>query len=157
VAWKVKQLEREKARLRSQLEEAREQGNHEKASLLGWEHENITLNKQAWALVLGKVGRCQDIPDKPSEGAKSDGLALDGGLAGHLPYSSTCLKPSQSKELNQSKEPNQEPSKEISQSLEPNQGLKPSQTLSQEPSQEIGQGLEYALVGGGGKRKKRKR
>jgi hypothetical protein len=151
VAWKVKQLEREKARLRSQLEEAREQGNHEKASLLGWEHENITLNKQAWALVLGKVGRCQDIPDKSSEGAKSDGLALDGGLAGHLPYSSTCLKPSQSKELNQSKEPNQEPSKEISQSLEP------SQTLSQEPSQEIGQGLEYALVGGGGKRKKRKR
>jgi hypothetical protein len=125
--------------------------NHEKASLLGWEHENITLNKQAWALVLGKVGRCQDIPDKSSEGAKSDGLALDGGLAGHLPYSSTCLKPSQSKELNQSKEPNQEPSKEISQSLEP------SQTLSQEPSQEIGQGLGYALVGGGGKRKKRKR
>jgi hypothetical protein len=121
VAWKVKQLEREKARLRSQLEEAREQGNHEKASLLGWEHENITLNKQAWALVLGKVGRCQDIPDKSSEGAKSNGLALDGGLAGHLPYSSTCLKPSQSKELNQSKEPNQEPSKEISQSLEPNQ------------------------------------
>jgi hypothetical protein len=157
VAWKVKQLEREKARLRSQLEEAREQGNQEKASLLGWEHENITLNKQAWALVLGKVGRCQDIPDKSSEGAKSNGLALDGGLAGHLPYSSTCLKPSQSKELNQSKEPNQEPSKEISQSLEPNQGLKPSQTLSQEPSQEIGQGLEYALVGGGGKRKKRKR
>jgi hypothetical protein len=155
VAWKVKQLEREKARLRSQLEEAREQGNHEKASLLGWEHENITLNKQAWALVLGKVGRCQDIPDKSSEGAKSDGLALDGGLAGHLPYSSTCLKPSQS--LNQSKEPNQEPSKEISQSLEPNQSLEPSQTLSQEPSQEIGQGLEYALVGGGGKRKKRKR
>jgi hypothetical protein len=157
VAWKVKQLEREKARLRSQLEEAREQGNHEKASLLGWEHENITLNKQAWALVLGKVGRCQDIPDKSSEGAKSNGLALDGGLAGHLPYSSNCLEPSQSKELNQSKEPNQEPSKEISQSLEPNQSLKPSQTLSQEPSQEIGQGLEYALVGGGGKRKKRKR
>jgi transposase len=165
VAWKVKQLEREKARLRSQLEEAREQGNQEKASLLGWEHENITLNKQAWALVLGKVGRCQDIPDKSSEGAKSNGLALDGGLAGHLPYSSTCLKPSQSleqsqtlnqepsqsKELNQSKEPNQEPSKEISQSL------KPSQTLSQEPSQEIGQGLEYALAGGGGKRKKRRR
>jgi hypothetical protein len=157
VAWKVKELEREKARLRSQLEEAREQGNHEKASLLGWEHENITLNKQAWALVLGKVGRCQDIPDKSSEGAKSDGLALDGGLAGHLPYSSTCLEPSQSKELNQSKEPNQEPSKEISQSLEPNQSLEPSQTLSQEPSQEIGQGLGYALVGGGGKRKKRKR
>jgi hypothetical protein len=157
VAWKVKELEREKARLRSQLEEAREQGNHEKASLLGWEHENITLNKQAWALVLGKVGRCQDIPDKSSEGAKSNGLALDGGLAGHLPYSSNCLEPSQSKELNQSKEPNQEPSKEISQSLEPNQSLKPSQTLSQEPSQEIGQGLEYALVGGGGKRKKRKR
>jgi hypothetical protein len=157
VAWKVKQLEREKARLRSQLEEAREQGNQEKASLLGWEHENITLNKQAWALVLGKVGRCQDIPDKSSEGAKSNGLALDGGLAGHLPYSSNCLEPSQSKELNQSKEPNQEPSKEISQSLEPNQSLKPSQTLSQEPSQEIGQGLEYALVGGGGKRKKRKR
>jgi hypothetical protein len=157
VAWKVKQLEREKARLRSQLEEAREQGNQEKASLLGWEHENITLNKQAWALVLGKVGRCQDIPDKSSEGAKSNGLALDGGLAGHLPYSSTCLKPSQSKELNQSKEPNQEPSKEISQSLEPNQSLKPSQTLSQEPSQEIGQGLEYALAGGGGKRKKRRR
>jgi hypothetical protein len=129
------------------------------------EHENITLNKQAWALVLGKVGRCQDIPDKSSEGAKSNGLALDGGLAGHLPYSSTCLKPSQSleqsqtlnqepsqsKELNQSKEPSQEPSKEISQSLEP------SQTLSQEPSQEIGQGLEYALAGGGGKRKKRRR
>jgi hypothetical protein len=151
VAWKVKQLEREKARLRSQLEEAREQGNQEKASLLGWEHENITLNKQAWALVLGKVGRCEDIPDKSSEGAKSNGLALDGGLAGHLPYSSTCLKPSQSKELNQSKEPNQEPSKEISQSLEP------SQTLSQEPSQEIGQGLGYALAGGGGKRKKRRR
>jgi hypothetical protein len=124
---------------------------------LGWEHENITLNKQAWALVLGKVGRCQDIPDKSSEGAKSDGLALDGGLAGHLPYSSTCLKPSQSKELNQSKEPSKEPSKEISQSLEPNQSLKPSQTLSQEPSQEIGQGLEYALAGGGGKRKKRRR
>jgi hypothetical protein len=131
VAWKVKQLEREKARLRSQLEEAREQGNQEKASLLGWEHENITLNKQAWALVLGKVGRCQDIPDKSSEGAKSKGLALDGGLAGHQPYSSTCLKPSQS--------------------------LEQSQTLNQEPSQEIGQGLEYALVGGGGKRKKRKR
>jgi hypothetical protein len=155
VAWKVKQLEREKARLRSQLEEAREQGNQEKASLLGWEHENITLNKQAWALVLGKVGRCQDIPDKSSEGAKSNGLALDGGLAGHLPYSSTCLKPSQSLEQSQSqakaKNQSQEPSKEISQSLEP------SQTLSQEPSQEIGQGLGYALVGGGGKRKKRKR
>jgi hypothetical protein len=89
------------------------------------------LNKQAWALVLGKVGRCQDIPDKSPEGAKSDSLALDGGLAGHLPYSSTCLKPSQS--------------------------LEQSQTLNQEPSQEIGQGLEYALVGGGGKRKKRRR
>ena len=73
VAWKVKELEREKARLRSQLEKAREQGNQEKASLLGWEHENITLNKQAWELVLGKVGRCQDIPDKSSEGAKSNG------------------------------------------------------------------------------------
>jgi len=81
-------------------------------------------NKQAWTLVLSKVGRCQDIPDKSSEGAKSDGLALDGGLAGHLPYSSTCLESSQS--------------------------------LSQEPSQEIRQGLEYALVGGGGKRKKRR-
>jgi hypothetical protein len=129
VAWKVKELSREKARLRSQLERAREQGNQEKASLLGWEHENITLNKQAWDLVLSKVGGCEDIPDKSSEGAKSDGLALDGGLAGHLPYSSTCLEPSQT--LNQ--EPNQE------------------------PSQEIGQGLEYALAGGGGKRKKRRR
>ncbi|MFZ8787959.1 hypothetical protein [Thermocrinis sp.] len=129
MAWKVKELSREKARLRSQLERAREQGNQEKASLLGWEHENITLNKQAWDLVLSKVGGCEDIPDKSSEGAKSDGLALDGGLAGHLPYSSTCLEPSQT--LNQ--EPNQE------------------------PSQEIGQGLEYALAGGGGKRKKRRR
>jgi hypothetical protein len=159
VAWKVKELEREKARLRSQLERAREQGNQEKASLLGWEHENITLNKQAWDLVLSKVGGCQDIPDKSPEGAKSNSLALDGGLAGHLPYSSTCLKPSQSleqsqsqkpsqsKEPNQSKEPSKEPSKEISQSLEP------SQTLSQEPSQ----CLEYALAGGGGKRKKRRR
>jgi hypothetical protein len=64
VAWKVKELEREKARLRSQLEKAREQGNQEKASLLGWEYENITLNKQAWELVLSKVGRCEDIPDK---------------------------------------------------------------------------------------------
>jgi hypothetical protein len=161
VAWKVKELEREKARLRSQLERAREQGNQEKASLLGWEHENITLNKQAWALVLGKVGRCQDIPDKSSEGAKSDGLALDEGLAGHQPYSFTCLKPSQSLEPNQSLEQSQsqKPSKELSQepsqSKEPNK--EPSQTLSQEPSQEIGQGLEYALVGGGGKRKKRKR
>ena len=122
VAWKVKELEREKARLRSQLERAREQGNHEKASLLGWEHENITLNKQAWALVLSKVGGCEDIPDKS-----------DGGLAGHQPYSSTCLEPTQSLEQSQSQKP------------------------SQEPSQEIGQGLEYALVGGGGKRKKRKR
>jgi hypothetical protein len=122
---------------------------------LGWEHENITLNKQAWALVLGKVGRCQDIPDKSSEGAKSDGLALDGGLAGHLPYSSTCLKPSQSLEQNQSQKPSQEPSqsKELNQSKEPSQ----EPTLNQEPSQEIGQGLEYALVGGGGKRKKRRR
>jgi len=82
-------------------------------------------------LVLSKVGRCQDIPDKSPEEAKSNDLALNGGLAGHLPYSSTCLKPSQS--------------------------LEPSQSLSQEPSQEIGQGLEYALVGGGGKRKKRRR
>jgi hypothetical protein len=120
-----------------------------------------TLNKQAWALVLGKVGRCQDIPDKSPEGAKSDSLALDGGLAGHLPYSSTCLKPSQS--LEQSQTLNQEPSqsKELNQSKEPSkeisQNLKPSQTLSQEPSQEIGQGLEYALAGGGGKRKKRRR
>jgi hypothetical protein len=170
VAWKVKELEREKARLRSQLERAREQGNQEKASLLGWEHENITLNKQAWELVLSKVGRCQDIPDKSSEGAKSDGLALDGGLAGHLPYSFTCLKPSlsleqsqtlsqepsQSKEPNQSKQPSQslEPSQEPNK--EPNQSLEPRQTLSQEPSQEIGQGLEYALAGGG-KRKKRRR
>jgi hypothetical protein len=89
------------------------------------------LNKQAWELVLSKVGGCEDIPDKSSEGAKSNGLALDGGLAGHQPYSSTCLEPTQS--------------------------LEPSQTLSQEPSQEIGQGLEYALAGGGGKRKKRRR
>jgi hypothetical protein len=108
IAWKVKELEKEKARLRSQLERAREQGNQEKASLLGWEYENITLNRQAWELVLSKVGRCEDIPDKSSEGAKSNGLALDGGLAGHQPYSFTCLEPSQSKE----------PSKEISQSLE---------------------------------------
>ncbi|MFZ8863374.1 MAG: hypothetical protein ACO2PP_23105 [Thermocrinis sp.] len=70
--------------------------------------------------VLSKVGRCQDISDKSS-----------GSLAGHLPYSFTCLEPTQS--------------------------LEPSQTLSQEPSQEIGQGLEYALAGGGGKRKKRRR
>jgi transposase len=146
VAWKVKELEREKARLRSQLEKAREQGNQEKASLLGWEHENITLNKQAWELVLSKVGRCEDIPDKSSEGAKSDGLALDGGLAGHQPYSFTCLEPSQSLEQSQ------KPSQEISQS----QSKEPNQTLSQEPSQEIGQGLEYALAGGG-KRKKRRR
>jgi hypothetical protein len=77
---------------------------------------------------LDKSSRgCQDIPDKSSEGAKSDGLALDGGLAGHLPYSFTCLKPSQSLEQSQSKQ----------------------------PSQEIGQGLEYSLAGGG-KRKKRK-
>jgi len=151
VAWKVRELEREKARLRSQLERAREQGNQEKASLLGWEHENITLNKQAWDLVLSKVGGCQDIPDKSSEGAKSNGLALDGGLAGHLPYSSTCLEPSlslepnQSQKQSQSKEPN--PNQKLSQSLEP------SQTLSQEP----GQSLEYALAGGGGKRKKRRR
>ena len=89
------------------------------------------MNKQAWTLVLSKVGGCEDIPDKPSEGAKSDGLALDGGLAGHLPYSFTCLEPSQS--------------------------LEQSQTLSQEPSQEIGQGLEYALAGGGGKAKKKRR
>ncbi|MFZ8863771.1 MAG: hypothetical protein ACO2PP_25130, partial [Thermocrinis sp.] len=129
-----------------QLEKAREQGNQEKASLLGWEHENITLNKQAWELVLSKVGRCQDIPDKSS-----------GSLAGHLPYSSTCLEPtqsleqSQSKKPNQSKEPNQEPNKE------PNQSFEPSQTLNQEPSQEIGQGLEYALAGGGGKAKKKRR
>lgn len=143
VAWKVKELEREKARLRSQLERAREQGNQEKASLLGWEYENITLNKQAWELVLSKVGRCEDIPDKSPEGAKSNGLALDGGLAGHQPYSFTCLEPSQSLEQSQSQKPSQ--SKEI------------SQTLSQEPSQEIGQGLEYALSGGGGKRKKRRR
>ncbi len=105
------------------------------------------MNIQAWELVLSKVGRCEDIPDKSSEGAKSNGLALDGGLAGHQPYSPTCLEPSQSLEQSQSKKPSQE----ISQSLEPNQ------TLSQEPSQEIGQGLEYALAGGGGKRKKRRR
>lgn len=135
VAWKVKELEREKVRLRSQLEKAREQGNQEKASLLGWEYENITLNKQAWELVLSKVGRCEDIPDKSPEGAKSNGLALDGGLAGHQPYSFTCLEPSQS--------------------LEQSQSQKPSQ--SKEPSQEIGQGLEYVLSGGGGKRKKRRR
>ena len=73
--------------------------------------------KKLTSSVLSKVGRCQDIPDKSPEGAKSNGLALDGGLAGHLPYSSTCL----------------------------------------EPSQEIGQGLEYALVGGGGKAKKKRR
>jgi hypothetical protein len=161
VAWKVKELSKEKARLRSQLGKAREQGNQEKASLLGWEHENITLNKQAWALVLSKVGRCQDIPDKSSEGAKSNGLALDGGLAGHLPYSSTCLEPTQSLEQSQSQKPSQEPSqsKEPNQepNKEPNQSLEQSQTLNQEPSQEIGQGLEYALVGGGGKRKKRRR
>ncbi len=106
------------------------------------------LNKQAWDLVLSKVGRCEDIPDKSSERAKLNGLALDGGLAGHQPYSSTCLEPSQSLEQSQSQKPSQ--SKEISQSFEPNQ------TLSQEPSQ-IGQGLEYALAGGGGKRKKRRR
>jgi hypothetical protein len=116
-----------------------------KANLLGWKHENITLNKQAWALVLGKVGRCEDIPDKSSEGVKSNGLALDGGLAGHLPYSSTCLKPSQSLERSQSQKP--------SQSKEPNQSKEPSQ----EPSKEIGQSLEYALAGSGGKRKKRRR
>ena len=63
VAWKVKELEREKARLRSQLERAREQGNQEKASLLGWEYENITLNKQAWELVLR-------LRTKPKLGAK---------------------------------------------------------------------------------------
>jgi transposase len=143
VAWKVKELEKEKARLRSQLERAREQGNQEKASLLGWEYENITLNRQAWELVLSKVGRCEDIPDKSSEGAKSNGLALDGGLAGHLPYSFTCLELNQSLEQSQSKEP----SKEVSQSKEPNQ----------EPNQEISQSLEYALSGGGGKRKKRRR
>jgi len=55
VAWKVKELSKEKTRLRSQLERVREQGNQEKVSLLGWEHENITLNKQAWDLVLSKV------------------------------------------------------------------------------------------------------
>jgi len=82
VAWKVKELSKEKAKLRSQLERAREQGNQEKASLLGWEYENITLNKQAWDLVLSKVGGCEDIPDKSSEGAKSDGLALDGAWRG---------------------------------------------------------------------------
>lgn len=143
MAWKVKELSKEKARLRSQLERAREQGNQEKASLLGWEYENITLNKQVWELVLSKVGRCEDIPDKSPEGAKSNGLALDGGLAGHQPYSFTCLEPSQSLEQSQSQKPSQ--SKEI------------SQTLIQEPSQEIGQGLEYVLSGGGGKRKKRRR
>ncbi|MFZ8787187.1 hypothetical protein, partial [Thermocrinis sp.] len=90
-----------------------------------------------------------DIPDKSSEGAKSNGLALDEGLAGHQPYSFTCLEPSQSLEQSQSQKPSKEPSKEISQSKEP------SQTLSQEPSQEIGQGLEYVLSGG--KRKKRRR
>ena len=111
------------------------------------------LNKQAWDLVLSKVGGCEDIPDKSPEGAKSKSLALDGGLAGHLPYSFTCLKPNLSLEQSQI----QKPSKEISQSLEPNQSKEPSQTLSQEPSQEIGQGLEYALAGGGGKRKKRRR
>jgi hypothetical protein len=75
VAWKVKELEREKARLKSQLERARGQGNQEKASLLGWEYENITLNKQAWALVLSKVGGCEDIPDKSSEGWRGINLA----------------------------------------------------------------------------------
>jgi transposase len=139
VAWKVKELNREKARLKSQLERAREQGNQEKASLLGWEYENITLNKQAWELVLSKVGRCEDIPDKSSEGAKSNSLALDGGLAGHLPYSFTCLELNQSLEQSQSKEPSQEVSQ------------------SQKPNQEISQSLEYALSGGGGKRKKRRR
>jgi hypothetical protein len=129
VSWKVKELEREKARLRSQLEKAREQRNQEKASLLGWEYENITLNKQAWELVLSKVEEYKDIPDKSPEGAKSKSLALDGGLAGHLPYSSTCL--------------------------EPNQSLEQSQ--NQKPSQEIGQSLEYALNGGGKRTKKRKR
>ena len=59
-------------------------------------------DKQAWTLVLSKVGRCQDIPDKSPEEAKSNDLALNGGLAGHLPYSSTCLKPSQSLEPSQS-------------------------------------------------------
>jgi len=113
VAWKVKELSKEKAKLRSQLERAREQGNQEKASLLGWEYENITLNKQAWDLVLSKVGGCEDIPYKSSEGAKSDGLALDGSLAGHLPYSSTCLEPSQT--LNQ--EPNQEPNQGLEYAL----------------------------------------
>ena len=53
--------------------------------------------------------------------------------AEHLPYSSTCLEPTQGLEQSQSQKP------------------------SQEPSQEIGQGLEYALVGGGCKRKKRRR
>jgi len=88
------------------------QGNQEKASLLGWEYENIMLNKQSWELVLGNVERCEDIPDKSSEGAKSNGLALNGSLAEHPHYSFTCL----------------------------------------EPSQEMGQGLEYGLSNGGGKR-----
>jgi len=87
------------------------------------------------AVMLAKIisysTRCEDILDKSSEGAKSNGLALDGGLAGHLPYSSTCLEPSQS--------------------------LEQSQTLNQEPSQEPSQCLEYALAGDGGKRKKRRR
>ena len=98
------------------------QGNQEKVSLLGWEYENITLNKQAWELVLSNVERCEDIPDKSSEGVKSNGLALDGSLAEHPHYSFTCLEPSQ----------------EVSQ--------------RSEPSQEMGQGLEYALSSGGGKR-----
>jgi len=60
-------------------------------------------------------------------------------LAGHLPYSFTCLEPSQSLEIGKSKEPNQEVSQ------------------SQKPNQEISQSLEYALSGGGGKRKKKRR
>jgi hypothetical protein len=67
VAWKVRELSREKARLRSQLERAREQGNQEKASLLGWEYENITLNKQAWDLVLSKVGGVKIFPTSPQK------------------------------------------------------------------------------------------
>lgn len=118
----MRELEKEKARLKSQLEMARVQGNQERASLLGWEYENIRLNKQAWELVLSNVERCEDIPDRSSEGAKSNGLALDGSLAEHPHDSFTCLETSQ----------------EVSQ--------------RSEPSQEMGQGLEYALSSGGGKR-----
>jgi hypothetical protein len=60
VAWKVKELSKEKARLRSQLERAGEQGNQEKASLLDWEY-----NKQAWELVLSKVGGVKIFPTSP--------------------------------------------------------------------------------------------